>query len=303
MRRAGSRPGNRWYTPWLARWMSCDPLPPTRPSQACNQYAYVRGNPLSFVDPGGLQEDLPDDLVAGEPGRNGPVPQEEPPPAPPLPPGLTADQKKAFLDRWRSLGVQRAWATAIPSPASRVPPRSMTTHDEKIIFMIGDITATYSSSWSPCRRSGSGWPFGTRRRHRHPWVRRWRPARSCIRQSGTSSATHHRLRARPDPRRSPGRRRLAPRQLRTRGRGQSDDRNGAPEGRQFHELAGTDKGTTWINMDILKENIAAGGIASLSTVERVLRARDGSLRPGGSSVARRTARLSPATSARSRPRR
>ena len=130
--------GNRWYAPWLGRWMSCDPLPPSRPSQACNQYAYVRGNPLSFVDPAGLQEDLPDDLVAGEAGRNGPVPQEQTE-LPPLPADMPPELRKAYIDRLRTTGAFRSWANRDPLTGKPIPPRSSTTKTEKIIFLIGDI--------------------------------------------------------------------------------------------------------------------------------------------------------------------
>ena len=130
--------GNRWYAPWLGRWMSCDPLPPSRPSQACNQYAYVRGNPLSFVDPSGLQEDLPDDLVAGEAGRNGPIPQEQTE-LPPLPADMPPEVRKAYIDRLRTIGAYRSWANRDPLTGKPIPPRSSTTKTEKKIFLIGDI--------------------------------------------------------------------------------------------------------------------------------------------------------------------
>lgn len=42
--------GARYYAPWLARWISCDPLGMV---DGINLYAYVRGNPLRYSDPNG----------------------------------------------------------------------------------------------------------------------------------------------------------------------------------------------------------------------------------------------------------
>jgi RHS repeat-associated protein len=41
----------RYYSPWLVRWMSCDPLGPV---DGVNLYQYVRSNPIRFNDPTGL---------------------------------------------------------------------------------------------------------------------------------------------------------------------------------------------------------------------------------------------------------
>jgi RHS repeat-associated protein len=43
--------GARYYAPWLGRWLSPDPA---GPADGPNLYAYVRGNPVRFVDDGGL---------------------------------------------------------------------------------------------------------------------------------------------------------------------------------------------------------------------------------------------------------
>src|SRR5581483_11585854 len=43
--------GARYYAPWLGRWLSPDPA---GPGDGPNLYAYVRGNPVRFVDDGGL---------------------------------------------------------------------------------------------------------------------------------------------------------------------------------------------------------------------------------------------------------
>jgi RHS repeat-associated protein len=42
----------RYYAPWLARWTACDPAGTV---DGTNLYAYVRGNPMLFVDPHGRQ--------------------------------------------------------------------------------------------------------------------------------------------------------------------------------------------------------------------------------------------------------
>jgi RHS repeat-associated protein len=44
--------GARYYAPWLARWMSCDPA---GMADGTNLYAYTRSNPLGFKDPTGKQ--------------------------------------------------------------------------------------------------------------------------------------------------------------------------------------------------------------------------------------------------------
>jgi RHS repeat-associated protein len=43
----------RYYAPWSARWVSCDPKGPV---DGTNVYQYVRGNPLNAVDPTGTDE-------------------------------------------------------------------------------------------------------------------------------------------------------------------------------------------------------------------------------------------------------
>ena len=42
--------GARYYGPWLGRWISCDPKPIVA---GTNLYLYVRGRPLSLIDPNG----------------------------------------------------------------------------------------------------------------------------------------------------------------------------------------------------------------------------------------------------------
>ena len=45
--------GARYYATWLGRWTSCDPA---GIAATLNGLAYGRGNPLRFVDPGGMQD-------------------------------------------------------------------------------------------------------------------------------------------------------------------------------------------------------------------------------------------------------
>jgi RHS repeat-associated protein len=47
--------GARYYAPWVARWVSCDPLR----TSSSSSYEYVRANPLLQVDPTGLAPDSP----------------------------------------------------------------------------------------------------------------------------------------------------------------------------------------------------------------------------------------------------
>jgi RHS repeat-associated protein len=44
--------GARFYAPWLARWVNCDPAGAV---DGLNVYAYARGNPIRYSDPSGLQ--------------------------------------------------------------------------------------------------------------------------------------------------------------------------------------------------------------------------------------------------------
>jgi RHS repeat-associated protein len=54
--------GARYYAPWLGRWTSCDPA-----GMADGQcwYAYVRNNPLRWVDPSGHQGDGAQEMMRG----------------------------------------------------------------------------------------------------------------------------------------------------------------------------------------------------------------------------------------------
>jgi hypothetical protein len=51
---AGTWSGGTWsggyYAPWLGRWVSADPI---GLGDGTNVYAYVGGNPVTYVDPGG----------------------------------------------------------------------------------------------------------------------------------------------------------------------------------------------------------------------------------------------------------
>ncbi len=48
--------GARYYAPWIGRWMSADPK--RENEDGLNLYAYVRGNPVTMVDPNGEQAEL-----------------------------------------------------------------------------------------------------------------------------------------------------------------------------------------------------------------------------------------------------
>ena len=126
--------GNRWYAPWLGRWTSCDPLPPAKPGDGANQYAYVRGNPLSSVDPGGLQDEpLPEGVI---PVDGTPIARD---PEPEFPKWFTADQRKAYKDRWRVVGAFRSWANRDPDTGRPKPPRDPYTKYEHRVFAIGEF--------------------------------------------------------------------------------------------------------------------------------------------------------------------
>lgn len=52
--------GARYYAPWLARWVSCDPV---RVENAVNLYEFVRGNPLVLIDLNGEQPNEIEDIL------------------------------------------------------------------------------------------------------------------------------------------------------------------------------------------------------------------------------------------------
>jgi RHS repeat-associated protein len=126
--------GNRWYAPWLARFASCDPQPPKRPGDGTNQYTYVRGNPLSSIDPAGLQDEpLPEGVI---PVDGTPIPLD---PTPQFPKWFTADQKKAYIDAHQALGFARSRDNRDPDTGLTRPPRDPYTKYEHRVFMIGDL--------------------------------------------------------------------------------------------------------------------------------------------------------------------
>jgi len=48
---------HRYYAPWIGKWLSPDPI---GPEDDINLYRYVFNNPVNFVDPEGLEAQLPD---------------------------------------------------------------------------------------------------------------------------------------------------------------------------------------------------------------------------------------------------
>lgn len=50
--------GARYYAPWLGRWLSADPS--GADNDGLNLYAYVHNNPVTYVDPSGLEGDKPE---------------------------------------------------------------------------------------------------------------------------------------------------------------------------------------------------------------------------------------------------
>lgn len=49
--------GARYYAPWLARWVSCDPI---GSKDDFNLYLFVKANPIRFADPNGLETKKPE---------------------------------------------------------------------------------------------------------------------------------------------------------------------------------------------------------------------------------------------------
>jgi RHS repeat-associated protein len=55
--------GARYYTPWLGRWVSADPL---GLADGVNLYAYARGNPIGHRDPSGTQTEVWQTIDTGD---------------------------------------------------------------------------------------------------------------------------------------------------------------------------------------------------------------------------------------------
>lgn len=53
--------GARYYAPWLGRWISCDPA---GISDGLNLLCFVKGNPVTYVDPKGTQSKEPEEPAA-----------------------------------------------------------------------------------------------------------------------------------------------------------------------------------------------------------------------------------------------
>jgi RHS repeat-associated protein len=62
--------GARYYASWIGRWVSCDPKGMV---DGTNLYAYVRGNPMGFIDPEGTDANGAEGSSGVDP--NQPVPQ------------------------------------------------------------------------------------------------------------------------------------------------------------------------------------------------------------------------------------
>lgn len=72
--------GARYYAPWLARWMSCDPA---GVGGGLNAYKYAHGQPMRYLDPTGLngvEADLSDTSVAVPPSAVNPTAASPEPP-------------------------------------------------------------------------------------------------------------------------------------------------------------------------------------------------------------------------------
>jgi RHS repeat-associated protein len=68
--------GARYYTPWLGRWISCDP---SGLVEGTNLYWFVRANPIVMIDPAGEEGELP---PGSKPFVYTPSPAPPPTPAP-----------------------------------------------------------------------------------------------------------------------------------------------------------------------------------------------------------------------------
>lgn len=92
--------GARYYAPWLARWVSCDPAGTV---DGENLYAYARSNSMRFVDPSGTQVHDPEqgskaDKQLEQLRRDFGMPSPAPPPV-----HLNQFHEETSEERWRAL--------------------------------------------------------------------------------------------------------------------------------------------------------------------------------------------------------
>src|SRR5262249_42487466 len=91
--------GARYYTPWLARWISADPIP--QPTHSL--YRYGADNPLRIFDPSGAQDNLsvPPAAQPPTPDTNGTIIKSGPSAGQPLsaPPQLKSGRTTEDLRR------------------------------------------------------------------------------------------------------------------------------------------------------------------------------------------------------------
>jgi RHS repeat-associated protein len=105
--------GARYYAPWLARWISTDPIP--KPSQS--PYRYAADNPLRMVDPSGAEDGMPPLAnTSAAPSVTGTT-------------GETADNQRArtpLIPPPLLMGRENLLGPPPPAPAQPDPPGSLT---------------------------------------------------------------------------------------------------------------------------------------------------------------------------------
>jgi RHS repeat-associated protein len=170
--------GARYFAPWLARWVSCDPAGMV---DGTNLYAYTRGNPLNSVDSSGLQTEgaggappKPVDNITGGGAEGGPQDLQQGK-ATISGESLVATPWNTFR-RWITDAVfdREAYDKATNSGLTRVEPNAVLSMTDQIVestpdaaanaflIMAGEIKTGTKSTLAPEKQAASREvePFG-----------------------------------------------------------------------------------------------------------------------------------------------
>jgi RHS repeat-associated protein len=154
--------GARYYAPMLGRWLSADPLTVHAMAGDANPYAFVRGSPLRFVDPIGLNdcaandpncqptsEQFPDDPAASTgpaagsqaSGGGTATPPRGPQPSRPPPPTPGPPNVGVSITAFGSTGVTAGNVAALALGLPNVQLNAGGYHIDTTRFRIGAVNA------------------------------------------------------------------------------------------------------------------------------------------------------------------
>jgi RHS repeat-associated protein len=251
--------GARYYAAWLARWMSCDPAPLKPGSQFLNRYSYVLNNPLAYNDPDGREEKPPDTTNAGnqEPSK--------------LPPWLNREQ----LNEVRLHTAKRLAAEGKDVVTGRPyqPPEVPLTWDEKIAFAIEPWARLILETALTGPIAEGVFLKGAATMSR---ANRGRTALTFAEIKPVNSAVEAMFQPTPSPKLARTLESLQAEGVKLRGNfvhvepGTFRWRDIENHGGAFHHLKNSDKGTTFVNMDLLGDGIKDPSTGAVLNTRQVL---------------------------------